>query len=168
MGRTDHRYEDEWTAWHEGHLRGKVEADPGVITVQILPFSSGAHAASGIDSLAILQFPEAPGLGVVHLGGAREGVCLESQGILPFTPACSSSLGLSRRALPSPRACSEGIRPLSGYAVRRHTAYATVARVNTFQSPPSTGGCWSELHDLSVRIRVQSSSALDKVGDHMF
>jgi hypothetical protein len=26
IGRTDYWYEDEWTAWHEGHLRGKVEA----------------------------------------------------------------------------------------------------------------------------------------------
>jgi hypothetical protein len=26
IGRTDYWYEDEWTAWHEEHLRGKVEA----------------------------------------------------------------------------------------------------------------------------------------------
>ena len=26
IGRTDYWYEDEWTAWHEGHLRGKVES----------------------------------------------------------------------------------------------------------------------------------------------
>jgi hypothetical protein len=26
IGRTDYRYEDEWTAWHQGHLRGKVES----------------------------------------------------------------------------------------------------------------------------------------------
>ncbi len=25
-GRVDYWYEDEWTAWHEGHLRGKVES----------------------------------------------------------------------------------------------------------------------------------------------
>ena len=61
-----------------GLLAG-VSGDSGVITVQILPFSSGAHAAAGLGSLAILQFPEAPGLGVVHLGGAGGGVCLESR-----------------------------------------------------------------------------------------
>ena len=61
-----------------GLLAG-VSGDSGVITVQILPFSSGAHAAAGVGSLAILQFLEAPGLGVVHLGGAGGGVCLESQ-----------------------------------------------------------------------------------------
>jgi hypothetical protein len=26
IGRTDYWYEDEWTAWHEAHLRGKVES----------------------------------------------------------------------------------------------------------------------------------------------
>jgi transcriptional regulator with XRE-family HTH domain len=61
-----------------GLLAG-VSGDSGVITVQILPFSSGAHAAASVGSLAILQFLEAPGLGVVHLGGAGGGVCLESQ-----------------------------------------------------------------------------------------
>ena len=61
-----------------GLLAG-VSGDSGVITVQILPFSSGAHAAVDVGSLAILQFLEAPGLGVVHLGGAGGGVCLESQ-----------------------------------------------------------------------------------------
>lgn len=50
-----------------------------VITVRILPFSSGAHAASGFGSLAILQFPETPGLGIVYLGGAAGGVCLEDR-----------------------------------------------------------------------------------------
>ena len=26
IGRTDYWYEDEWTAWHEAHLRGKIES----------------------------------------------------------------------------------------------------------------------------------------------
>lgn len=60
-------------------LLAGVSGDSGVITVQILPFTSGAHAASGVGSLAVLQFSEAPGLGVVHLGGAGGGVCLESE-----------------------------------------------------------------------------------------
>ena len=54
-------------------------ADSGAVTVQVLPFESGAHAAAGDGSLAILQFTEAPGLGIVHLGGIGGGVCLEGQ-----------------------------------------------------------------------------------------
>ena len=61
-----------------GLLAG-VSGDSGVISLQILPFSSGAHAGVGVGSLAILQFLEVPGLGVVHLGGAGGGVCLEGQ-----------------------------------------------------------------------------------------
>ena len=49
------------------------------VTIQVMPFESGAHAAAGDGSLAILQVTEAPGLGVVHLGGISGGVCLEGQ-----------------------------------------------------------------------------------------
>jgi transcriptional regulator with XRE-family HTH domain len=61
-----------------GLLAG-ISGDSGAVTVQILPFSSGAHAAAGTGSLAMLGFDEVPGLGIVHLGGASGGVCLESQ-----------------------------------------------------------------------------------------
>lgn len=59
-----------------------VAADSGAVTVQVLPFESGAHAAAGDGSLAILQFTEEPELGLVHLGGIGGGVCLEDQGDL--------------------------------------------------------------------------------------
>jgi hypothetical protein len=61
-----------------GLLAG-ISGDSGTVTVQVLPFSSGAHAAAGTGSLAMLGFDQVPGLGVVHLGGASGGVCLESQ-----------------------------------------------------------------------------------------
>jgi len=49
------------------------------LTIQVMPFSAGAHAAAGSASLAILRFPDAPGLGVVHLGALSDGVYLDSQ-----------------------------------------------------------------------------------------
>ena len=55
----------------------EAAADSSNITVQILAFDSGAHAAAGDGSLAFVQFAEAPGLGIVHLGGINGGVCLE-------------------------------------------------------------------------------------------
>jgi transcriptional regulator with XRE-family HTH domain len=61
-----------------GLLAG-ISGDSGTVTVQILPFNSGAHAAAGVGSLAMLHFADAPELGIVHLGGATGGVCLESQ-----------------------------------------------------------------------------------------
>ena len=57
----------------------KAAADSGTVTVQVLPFESGAHAAAGDGSLGVLQFTGAPGLGLVHLGGIGGGVCLEGQ-----------------------------------------------------------------------------------------
>lgn len=60
-------------------LLARAAADSGDVTVQVLPFESGAHAATGDGSLAILQFAEAQGLGLVHLGGIGGGVCLEGQ-----------------------------------------------------------------------------------------
>jgi transcriptional regulator with XRE-family HTH domain len=49
------------------------------LTLQVLPFTAGAHAAAGSASLAILRFPAAPGLGVVYLEALSGGVYLESQ-----------------------------------------------------------------------------------------
>ena len=54
-------------------------ADSSAVTVQVLPFESGAHAAVGDGSMAILRFVGAPELGVVHVGGIGGGVCLEGR-----------------------------------------------------------------------------------------
>ena len=60
----------------------EVSGDSGTVTVQVLPFESGAHAASGDGALSVLQFTGTAGLGLVHLGGIAGGVCLEGRGDL--------------------------------------------------------------------------------------
>ena len=60
------------------HLVRLIDDFPS-LTVQVLPFSAGAHAAAGSASLAILRFPDAPSLGVVYLEALSGGVFLESQ-----------------------------------------------------------------------------------------
>ena len=60
-------------------MLAQAAGDSGTITVQVLPFEAGAHAAAGDGSLALLQFDGALGLGLVHLGGIGGGVCLEGQ-----------------------------------------------------------------------------------------
>jgi transcriptional regulator with XRE-family HTH domain len=57
----------------------KLNAEYPAITIQVLPFSAGAHAAAGGGSLAILRFSDAPSLGVVCLDALSGGVYLESQ-----------------------------------------------------------------------------------------
>jgi transcriptional regulator with XRE-family HTH domain len=56
----------------------KLSAEFPDVTIQVLPFSAGAHAAAG-GSLVILRFPHAPSLGVVYLDALSGGVYLESQ-----------------------------------------------------------------------------------------
>ena len=60
------------------HLVRLIDDFPS-LTVQVLPFSAGAHAAAGSGSVAILRFPNAPSLGVVYLEALSGGVYLESQ-----------------------------------------------------------------------------------------
>ena len=60
------------------HLVQLADDFPG-LTLQVLPFTAGAHAAAGSGSLAILRFPDAPSLGVVYLEALSGGVYLESQ-----------------------------------------------------------------------------------------
>jgi hypothetical protein len=53
--------------------------DSGTFTVRVLPFVSGARAAAGDGSPAVLRLVGAPGLGLVHVGGISGGVCLEGR-----------------------------------------------------------------------------------------
>jgi transcriptional regulator with XRE-family HTH domain len=50
--------------------------DVSGVTLQVLPFTAGAHAAAGSGSMAILRFAGTPGLGVVHLAALSGGVSL--------------------------------------------------------------------------------------------
>jgi hypothetical protein len=61
-----------------GYLAGLSEDSPD-ITIQVLPFSAGAHAAAGGGSLSIIRFANAPSLGVVHLETLSGGVYLDGQ-----------------------------------------------------------------------------------------
>ncbi len=51
----------------------------GPVTVQVLPFESGAHAAAGDGAFALLQFSGTAGLGLVHLGGIAGGMCRDGR-----------------------------------------------------------------------------------------
>ena len=99
-----------------GLLAG-VSGDSGVITVQILPFSSGAHAGVGVGSLAILQFLEVPRLGVVHPGGLGGGVCLERQEDLVVHACVFEQLRAFALSPAQSARLSEGRRPYK--AIRR-------------------------------------------------
>ncbi len=65
-------------AGQAAHLVRMIDDCPD-LTLQVLPFSAGAHAGAGSASLAILRFADAPSLGVVYLEGLSGGAYLESQ-----------------------------------------------------------------------------------------
>jgi transcriptional regulator with XRE-family HTH domain len=59
------------------HLAEMSDTHPQ-ITIQVLPFTGGAHPASGSGPLSILRFADAPSLGIVHLPGPCGGIILDS------------------------------------------------------------------------------------------
>jgi transcriptional regulator with XRE-family HTH domain len=58
------------------HLTELAAAHPQ-ITIQVLPFTGGAHPTSGSGPLSILRFADVPNLGVVHLPGPCGGIILD-------------------------------------------------------------------------------------------
>lgn len=59
-----------------GLLTG-VSGDSGQVTVQVLPFGTGAHAAPWAGSLTLFRFGGIPGFDVARLGGPLGGVFLD-------------------------------------------------------------------------------------------
>ena len=55
----------------------EVSNERANVTLQVLPFAAGAHAATS-GPFVIMKFPEAPDLGVVYLEGQTGGIYLES------------------------------------------------------------------------------------------
>lgn len=51
----------------------------GRVSVQVLPFAAGAHAAAGCGPMSLLRFAQSQELGVVHLAGLSGGVSLEGR-----------------------------------------------------------------------------------------
>jgi transcriptional regulator with XRE-family HTH domain len=93
-----------------GHL-AKLSSGFPAVTIQVLPFSAGAHAAAGGGSLAILRFPDAPSLGVVYLEALSGGVYLESQ---EEVARYVRAFALLRAAALSPAESARLLRNLAG------------------------------------------------------
>jgi len=102
----------EVMAAQRAHLAGLNGQFPNV-TVQVLPFSAGAHAAVASGSLAILSFADVPNLGVVYLEALTGGVYLDSQqdvtryiGAFALLRSSALSVDESGAALSEPADCA--------------------------------------------------------------
>lgn len=81
---------------------------PG-LTLQLLPYTAGAHAAARSGGFTILRF--LPGLGVVHLSALPAGTWLEDPADVG---ACSRAFGLLRAAALSPADTAALLRQMAG------------------------------------------------------
>ena len=59
--------------------RRVAAAERSRVSLRVLPFAAGAHAAAGCGSMTLLRFAETPEIGVVHLAALSGGVSLEGR-----------------------------------------------------------------------------------------
>lgn len=55
------------------------EAGRSTVSLRVLPFAAGAHAAAGCGSMTLLRFAETPEIGVIHLAALSGGISLEGR-----------------------------------------------------------------------------------------
>jgi len=76
------------------HL-AELSADCPQVTIHILPFTAGAHAAGSNGGFSVLQFSQVPALGLVHLPGPAGGTCLDTPDAVTAYIKTFTSLRLS-------------------------------------------------------------------------
>lgn len=79
------------------------EAERSTVSLRVLPFTAGAHAAAGCGSMTLLRFAETPAIGVIHLSALSGGVSLEGRDevgryLRTFAQLRSAALPSSRSA----------------------------------------------------------------------
>jgi transcriptional regulator with XRE-family HTH domain len=68
------------TGFADGLPGGDAPGGPrSHVSLRVLPFAAGAHAAAGCGSMSLLRFAETPAVGVVHLPALSGGVSLEGR-----------------------------------------------------------------------------------------
>ncbi len=81
------------------------------VVIRVLPFSAGAHATAGCGEFSVLQFGEAPAVGLVHLAGPAGGTCPEDP---DAARAYLRAFGLLRVFTLDPRQSASKITRLAG------------------------------------------------------
>jgi transcriptional regulator with XRE-family HTH domain len=58
---------------------GAAATERSRISLRVLPFAAGSHAAAGCGSMTLLRFAEAPEIGVIHLAALSGGISLQGR-----------------------------------------------------------------------------------------
>jgi transcriptional regulator with XRE-family HTH domain len=79
------------------------ETERSSVSLRVLPFAAGAHAAAGCGSMTLLRFAETPEIGVIHLAALSGGISLEGREevaryLMAFAQLRSAALNTSRSA----------------------------------------------------------------------
>lgn len=91
------------------HLVTLSGSDYPWLTIRIVPFAVGSHAAQGSGAYSILEFSEIPDLGLVHVSGPDGGICLsESSAVEAYTDMFTQTSWLSL----SPEQSTQELREL--------------------------------------------------------
>jgi transcriptional regulator with XRE-family HTH domain len=59
--------------------RDVPERERSAVSLRVLPFAAGAHAAAGCGSMTLLRFAETPEIGVIHVAALSGGISLEGR-----------------------------------------------------------------------------------------
>lgn len=92
------------TGFADGLPDGEVPAaGRSRVSLQVLPFTAGAHAVAGGGSMTLLRFAETPEIGVIHLAALSGGISLEGREevaryLRTFAQLRSAALNASRSA----------------------------------------------------------------------
>jgi transcriptional regulator with XRE-family HTH domain len=71
------------TGYADGQADGGAPAgDRCQVSLRVLPFAEGAHAAAGQGTVTLLRFAEAPDIGIIHLAALSDGVSLEGRDMM--------------------------------------------------------------------------------------
>lgn len=84
------------------------------VSIQVLPFARGAHAAGAAGSFTVLRYPEAPDLGVVHLPGVAGGAFLEDR---ESVTAYTTAFGQLQTSALTPTASNQLIRRIQAQRI---------------------------------------------------
>ena len=90
----------------------EISATCAQITIQVLPFASGAHPVGASGPLSILRFADAPSLGVVHLPGPSGGIFLDSP---PDVASHARAFTLLRASALTPAATPQLLRDMAAH-----------------------------------------------------
>jgi Domain of unknown function (DUF5753)/Helix-turn-helix domain len=88
-----------------------IAVNDSPVSVQVLPFSAGAHPAIDAGAMTTLRFGRAPDIGIVHLPGPDGGACLDDRDVLS---RCTTTFAQLQQTALSPQESFQLLERMTG------------------------------------------------------